>query len=230
MRKYLALDLEISTPIPDGAQDWKQYRPFGVSCVVTKGSDHQYPLMWFQPGFAPRMTSALLLQLGMYLDAMMRQGYIILTFNGCGFDFDVLDEETGRHGFWKMIALSHVDLFFHIFCLKGYSRGLDTLAKGAGLPGKPSGVDGAKAPQMWLDGRYHEVLDYCAGDVEMTLALTKAGEQHGCLVWDARNGGSDSVDLSGGWLTVGEAMQLPEPDTSWMSKPWSRSKFTGWMR
>lgn len=229
MKKYLALDLEISTPIPDGAQDWKQYRPFGVACVVTKGSDHRYPLMWFQPGFGKQMAVTMLMQLALYLDTMIRKGYTVVTFNGCGFDFDVLQEEYPG-GAWHKLAMRHVDLFFHIFCVKGYSRGLDTLARGAGLPGKPSGIDGAKAPQMWLDGRHHEVLDYCAGDVEMTLALTQMGEQHGCLVWDARSGGSDSVDLSDGWLTVEQAMRLPEPDTSWMTNPWKRSKFTGWIR
>ena len=229
MRKYLALDIEISTPIPDGATDWKQYRPFGVSCVVTKGSDHKYPLMWFEPGFGPRMVGMTLMRLALYLDTMLRQGYTLLTFNGAGFDLNVLQEEYPG-GAWHKLAMRHIDLFFHIFCVKGYCRGLDTLSRGAGLSGKPEGVDGAKAPQMWLDGRYHEVLDYCAGDVEMTLALAAAGDTHGCLVWESKRGGTDSVDLSNGWLTVGEALQLPEPDNSWMSNPWKREKFTGWVK
>lgn len=229
MRKYIALDLEISTPIPEGATDWQLYRPFGVACVVTKGSDHQYPLMWFEPGFGLRMTAALFLQLAMYLDGMIRKGYTLLTFNGAGFDFNVLQEEYPG-GAWGKLAPIHVDLFFHIFCAKGYCRGLDTLARGAGLTGKPEGVDGARAPQMWLDGRYHEVLDYCAADVEMTLGLAEAGEGQGCVRWLAKSGKEDGIDLVDGWLTVGQAMRLPEPDNSWMSNPWPRSKFIGWLK
>ena len=35
--------------------------------------------------------------------------------------------------------------------------------------------------------------------------------------------------LGEGWLTVSEALGLPLPDTSWMSDPWPRERFTGWM-
>jgi hypothetical protein len=36
--------------------------------------------------------------------------------------------------------------------------------------------------------------------------------------------------LPGGWLTVEEAEQLPEPNTSWMTDPWVREEFTTWLR
>ena len=28
---------------------------------------------------------------------------------------------------------------------------------------------------------------------------------------------------------VSEALELPEPDTSWLPVPWPRSKFSGWV-
>jgi hypothetical protein len=31
-------------------------------------------------------------------------------------------------------------------------------------------------------------------------------------------------------LTVQQCLQLAEPDTSWMTKPWPRSKFAGWLQ
>jgi hypothetical protein len=38
-----------------------------------------------------------------------------------------------------------------------------------------------------------------------------------------------TMELPEGWLTVSEALGLPLPDTSWMSDPWPRERFTGWM-
>jgi hypothetical protein len=35
--------------------------------------------------------------------------------------------------------------------------------------------------------------------------------------------------LPEGWLSMEAAGRLPEPDTSWMDKPWSRERFTDWM-
>jgi hypothetical protein len=37
------------------------------------------------------------------------------------------------------------------------------------------------------------------------------------------------MPLPRGWLTVREAMRLPLPDTSWMPRPISRRRFTGWL-
>ena len=38
------------------------------------------------------------------------------------------------------------------------------------------------------------------------------------------------MDLRRGWLTVREALRLPEPDTSWMSNPIPRRQFTQWLK
>lgn len=234
-RKYLALDLEIATPIPPGAT-WDDYRPFGIACAATWASDMSVPILWAEGATPPTMFRnsmgpMRLADLVFYLfNAAGAGGYTIVTFNGAGFDFSVLAEESSEHTICKRLARDHVDLFFHIFAAKGYSKGLDTIARGMELQGKPEGVDGAKAPQLWLDGRYHEVLDYCARDCKMTLDIAHLGEQYGNVRWVARNGDLDGVDLPDGWLTVAEAIQLPEPDTSWMTDPWSRDKFVGWMK
>ena len=39
--KYLAFDIEILRPIPDGAGDWKSFRPLGISCAGTLTSDKE---------------------------------------------------------------------------------------------------------------------------------------------------------------------------------------------
>ncbi len=37
------------------------------------------------------------------------------------------------------------------------------------------------------------------------------------------------MPLARGWLTVTDALRLPEPDTSWMSSPLKRRDFMGWI-
>ena len=39
------------------------------------------------------------------------------------------------------------------------------------ISGKMKGFDGAKAPQVWQQGRYSEVGSYCLGDVALTRAV-----------------------------------------------------------
>jgi len=122
-----------------------------------------------------------------------------------------------------------VDMMFHAFCSLGYPIALDKAAQGMGLPGKPPGMSGAKAPQLWAQGRFQEVLDYVAQDVRTALQLAETCEQRGKLQWITRRGTTGTMPLANGWLTVREALRLPEPDTSWMSTPMSRSGFTAWL-
>ena len=82
---------------------------------------------------------------------------------------------------------------------------------------------------LWAEGRREEVLRYVAQDVRTTLDLATACETCGELRWVARSGKVRSMALGEGWLTVSEALGLPLPDTSWMSEPWPRERFTGWM-
>ena len=98
-----------------------------------------------------------------------------------------------------------------------------------GLPGKPEGIDGKIVPGLWARGRRQTVLDYVAQDVRITMNLSQECERCGHMSWIARSGSLRSMPLESGWLTVDEAMRLPEPDTSWMSNPWPRSKFTDWL-
>lgn len=156
------------------------------------------------------------------------EGYMILTFNGLGFDFDILAEESTLFDDCKMLASNHIDMFWHLFCLQGYSPGLGAIAKGVGLAGKTEGMNGALAPEMWQKGQHDKVLEYVAQDVRTTLAVAQWVDAWGSIQWTSKAGKSKSVEV-GQWLTAQEAMALPEPDTSWMTNAWPRSKFTGWM-
>jgi hypothetical protein len=164
-----------------------------------------------------------------YLCKMAADGFTILTWNGLGFDFDVLAEETAAAVLCRDCALSHVDMMFHIVCTLGYPVALDKAAQGMGLPGKPAGMSGVKAPAIWAQGRHKEVLDYVAQDVRMAMQIAEAADKRCKFEWITRKGTKSQMPLPRGWLTVRDALTLPEPDTSWMSNPMKRRDFIAWL-
>lgn len=228
--KYLAFDIEIAQTLPEDETDWKVHRPLGITCAAAASSDGGI-WNWYAKErdgrFGARMSQDLCAMMVNQLIDLSAE-YTILTWNGLGFDFDILGEESGMCGMCRDIALSHIDLMFHFFCSKGYPLGLDATSKGMGLPGKSEGMDGAKAPVLWAQEEYHKVLDYVTQDVKTTLALALLVEEKRYLEWTARSGKTNEW-LCDKWLTVKDARMLTEPDTSWMTNPWPRSKFYGWL-
>ena len=231
-RDYVAFDLEIARIIPDGVDDWDPYRPFGITCAATMGKDG-VPRLWHgstpEGGLADRMSAEEVCELVKFLADQVEAGKTILTWNGAGFDFSVLAEESGMHEDCRRLASRHVDMMFHFFCLKGFAIGLDKAAKGMALKGKMPGIDGALAPRLWQEGKRQEVLQYVAQDVISTMGVCKAVESKKMLQWTTSKGTSQILPFTKGWLLVEEAACLPAPDTTWMRNPWPRSKFTGWM-
>lgn len=222
----------------DHCADWDNFRPLGVSCAATYDSDGNAEL-WHGGsanvhGSLPySMTPGEIDALVHYLARMQESGYQIVTFNGCGFDFKTLAFECGETAdLCRELALSHVDIFFHFFASRGHTVSLKAACAGMCVEGKTKGMDGAKAPEMWSQGRsaQQKVLDYCAQDVRATAALYEAIEQRGRLDWIAKSGNLATWDVPGGLVTVQEAMELPLPDTSWMKgrEPWKRERFYEW--
>ncbi len=238
MDPFVAFDIEIANPFPDGVDDWQPFRPFGISCAATLTTDGQSPegqmTVWHgrtpgstEPG--DRMSRDEVAELIVHLESLAASGHTILTWNGLGFDFDVLAEESGLTARCRDLALDHVDMMFHFFCMQGYALGLDRAAKGMGLAGKLPGMTGALAPRYWAEGRRREVLDYVRQDVRTTLDLALAVQQQRGLAWTDSRGKPQRLRLPSGWLTVRQAMTLPLPDISFMRNPWPRRKFTGWL-
>lgn len=232
MARWIAFDIEISKQIPDDTNDWSTLHPLGISCAATWASDEDKPMVWCgQDGWgsiAPQLSMIELAQLVSYLHYKTMQGYTVVGLNTAGFDFRELAVSSMLHDVCKEIAWSHVDLFFHVFCLKGFSPGLDAMAKGMDLPGKTEGIDGAKAPEMWQRGEYGKVLEYVVQDVRTTLDVAQSVENEGWLYWTSKSGRPQAIKIER-WLSVAEAAELPLPDTSWMDEPWDRSKFMGWL-
>ena len=230
--KYMAFDLEIAKEIPDGG-DWRAHSPLGISCAATLAPEGEALTLWYSLDSddtqASRMNVYDSRTLVGYLSSMAESGYTILTWNGLNFDFPVLAEESGLVSECKELAAHHVDMMFHLFCVKGHYLGLDAAAQGMGMPGKTPGMTGADAPRYWAQGRYTEVLEYLAQDVRTTVDVAQACEKRGALLWTSRAGHPQGIDLPSGWLPVQEALNLPEPETSWMTNPLKRDDFTDWL-
>ena len=230
--KYLAFDLEISKVIPDGVTDFMRFRPLGISCAATLTSDGDL-ILWHGKDSQGSITSQTPVEqlnaLVAYIMERRREGYKIVTWNGLGFDFDILHEETGGNPDCKYLALNQCDMMFHLFCEKGYPLSLDKAARGMGLAGKTPGVDGSQVPMLWQQGQFDMVLEYLSQDVKTTLELASVCESKHHLEWFSNTGKLQRLALPKGWLNVEAALKLPEPDTSWMSNPWLREKFTGWL-
>jgi hypothetical protein len=230
---YLAFDIETAKDVPGEDFNWRPHRPLGISCAATLASDEGEPTLWHgrtaDQSVAPQMNREEVEELGRHLLQKQAEGYRVLTWNGLGFDFDILAEESSSHKLCSQCALDHVDMMFQVFCTLGYPIALDKAAQGMGLPGKPPGMSGVKAPKLWANGQFETVLGYVAQDVRVTLSVALACEQRRELSWITRKGTRSSMPLKGGWICVKEALRLPLPDTSWMSVSIPRRDFTAWL-
>lgn len=230
-RSYLAFDLETTTAFRAEA-NWKTCRPLGVACAVTQASDAKRPVLWHSGSkSAPerQMSRRDLKRLVRHLIAEVRSGYTLISWNGLGFDFDILAEESGMLAECKRLALNHVDMMFQALCQLGYGIRLDSAAKGMRIPTKPSGVTGALIPQMWNDGKSNEVFDYAAHDARIILELGEQCAAKGYLRWITRRRIPRKIRLPSGWLPVNAARELPEPHPSQALRKWGRTNFTGWL-
>jgi len=221
-------DIEIATKLPDGKRDWTIYSP-GVTCAVTM--DHESvlknrdPGVWYGTGkhgvTAAQMSPVEVRNLmDCIIDSAVGQtaSRKIVTWNGLSFDFPVLLKEAGRYGdeiadTWKHIAIAHhIDLMYMVVSKAGHYLALDKALKGAGLEGKTPGVDGALAPEMWKEGKYAEVIEYCVQDVKQTLLLADWVNKNKKIAWTSGAGNLTGVQFPNGLLTVYECMSIRGPD------------------
>lgn len=243
-----AFDLEIATELSGDDRNWLRHGPIGISCaaLMREGVDST-PLVMFDPQGSPhlfdpktkgvtREGASLLVEA---LSDAARRGFTVVTWNGLGFDFQVLALESGLHSECVALAWNSIDMMFQVVCANGHRLKLDTALAGMGLEskihairlsdGREVPISGSEAPRLWQAGEYRAVMEYCAGDVRQTLALARECERRGCLSWTSQRGKPARMNLGNRWLTVHECLALPEPDTAWMRDPVSRASFTSWI-
>jgi hypothetical protein len=233
IRRFLAFDIETAKETVGDDWDWCSQRPLGITCAAALSSDANTSQLWHgvnKDGTPARQMSRQETKgLVQYLVAQLAAGYTLVTWNGLGFDLDILAEESGARSECQALASNHVDLMFHVLCVKGFPVALDRAAMALKIPGKPTGMSGMLAPQLWATGRHQEVLEYVAQDVRITLQVAELCEERRRFAWVTRKRAVSSMALPNGWLTVDQALRLPEPDTSWMSSPIPRTRFSNWL-
>ena len=231
--KLVSFDIEISKVLPDSSGNLFDHSPLGISCAAVAHDDIK-----FWQG-VPNLTKEENQSLVRELMAYAKDGYTFVTWNGCGFDFRLLAEESGMFEECGDLALNHVDLMLLVTFTKGWFLGLDKALQGTNTARKVHELElsngeilheisGVLAPKLWADGEHDAVLTYLRGDVEQTLALAEAVEKTRYIRWTSGRGKSQSVSVPR-LKTVRECFDIPKPDTSWMTNPPQREDFVRWI-
>ena len=112
--------------LSEDIQEWHSHRPLGISCAATLRTDDDQPRLWHGGDRLSRDEATALVR---YLEEQTSQGHTLLTWNGLGFDLDVLAKESGMLVNCRTLAQNHVDMMFHVLCRLGYGVSLDAAAR-----------------------------------------------------------------------------------------------------
>ncbi len=231
--RYVSFDIESAKMLPEGVSDILAYRPLGISCAAAAMSDTGETIVWSgrtaSGGYSGRMSRTEAAAMVGDLIAFTNVGYTLVTWNGTGFDFDILAEESGMHAECASLSVKHIDMLFHAVCVLGHPVSLQKATEGMEIEGKLAAMSGAEAPAAWAAGRYEEVLAYVKQDAIATVQLAQVCEERHEMAWITRVGKKRRMPLENGWLSVEAAGRLPLPDTSWMNDPPRRERFTSWI-
>lgn len=204
-----------------------------LCCAATCLEGEKEPILWCgrtrQRSLASQMAVAEARALVRYLNDQVAAGCTIVTWNGTGFDFAVLAEESEMKARCRALALGHVDMMFHVLCHQGFGVSLNAAARGMRLM-RSERRTGSQIPKMWAAGRHKDVFSHVARDARVTLALAATCRERGFLRWITRWGTGRMLRLPNGWLKVRAAQALPVPIQPFRRSRWSREDLTAWMR
>ena len=234
--KLASFDIELSTAIPDGDFNRDILKNTGVSCAAIALSDKDNIIVYEGD---PELTVLQSQNLVKKLDTLQEEGYGIVTWNGCSFDFQVLAHNAKTFNKCAQLALSHHDLMLYITFQKGWYLALEKALHGANLKGKLKKVNlsddtildnmnGARAPELWSKGEKEAVIEYLKQDVKQQLELAIWISSHNKICWTSNSGKPWSLPIKK-LYTVQECFNFPLPDVSWMDNPPERSQFVDWM-
>lgn len=234
--KLVSFDIEIAKDLPEDFDKWEDFAPLGITCAAVAFSDREEVKCW--SGF-PRFSKEQCVELVHDLQALVKEGYSLLTWNGTGFDFHVLAQESGLFEACGELALNHIDMMLLVTFSKGWYLSLQKALTGANLEGKLKSVtlsdgtklpdmDGSKAPRLWAAGENKAVLEYLKKDVTQSLKLAGVIQRTGSIRWTSTKG-KPQVATVKRLRTVLGCFEIPEPDVSWMTNPPTREQFVSWI-
>lgn len=218
-----SLDLEISSRIDDFTK-WRDHRPLDIS-VVALNLGEEGDGVFYDREYRPlgATTSNLILEI---CHSWLEGGNDIVTHNGFSFDWVVLGDAAGNLPLAKEIAFhpNHTDTCFNMFMKLGHGVGLGTICKETIGRGKIE--KGAMAVELWHQGEYERVIDYCREDAQLALDLfVHLVSVDPTVRWRTRSGfGSPRrATANSRWsptLSIEEALRLPPPNVkSFMRNP-----------
>jgi 3'-5' exonuclease len=114
-----------------------------------------------------------------FVDRLVPQAPLLVTFNGHAFDLPVLRYRAMMHkvsapglavrAYFDRAGSDMVDLCDLLSAGERHARvSLNELARVLGLPGKPDGVDGQAVEGLFANGKHAEIAAYCTSDVVNT--------------------------------------------------------------
>lgn len=224
--KVAFYDIELVDPIPT---NWKEdLDPAGmqarlaISCIgyqTNEGVDIVYKN---EIDVGCPMTAV---QIQSVIDTLIKfqQNGVVVTWNGSGFDNCLLATYARADQDMRAFNRRHIDLMFVAVCVKGYPIGLNAVAKGFAIEGK-SLASGLEACELWNSGQIDKVCEYCRQDVSVLRKIYELVEKHKRVKWISKSDRPMYFPLAR-LYTVGEASNLPLPDTSWMDKAPNREQF-----
>ena len=235
-RKYSSFDIELYDELfPDGNKDapmldLRTLRPStGAYCTGLDNAKFYDDDPYMSKDTAKKLVLDML--------KLYHMGYIPFGWNTLSFDFQLLAHYSGLYEECATLALNGVDAMFLVVAHKGYFLGLDKALVGAGIESKlkfakfndgtTGKISGAQAPLFWRNGEFDAVRSYLEMDVVQPLKLARDIEATGSIRWTASSGKYNTLRTK--MLTVKEALELPVPNTQWMSDPKPRTEYYDWI-
>lgn len=227
----LSFDIEIADEIDlQPGDDLDRHGPFQIACVAAV-SDRGTLQHWYARDAAGVPQRALdargAREVLLHLREAQRRGTWVCAWNGLSFDLRWLGHAADDLPLAREIALELIDPMFQFFVQRGFPVGLASVADGLGIAEKKL-MHGADAPKQWAAGNHQAVLDYVAGDCSITEQVIAAIVAGGRFAWRTKKG-TLSYEPCPKLRRVRELLDAPAPDTSWMSDPLPRAKFTAWL-
>jgi hypothetical protein len=227
----LAFDIEIANVFEAApGEDLERYGPFDISCaaIATDRGDVRH---WFKKdaqGVPQRCIDA---ECASDMLAVLREaqlgGVQVCAWNGLSFDTRWLGWAARDLRLAAEIALDLYDPMFQFVVQRGFPVGLAAVAEGLGIEQRKL-MHGADAPKEWAAGHHQKVLDYVAGDCQITERVVARIVELGEVRWRTKKGGVSSEPMPK-LERVRDLLHRPAPDTSWMSEPIRREKFYEWL-
>ena len=200
------------------------------------------PRAWVGPkleegGWEP-LDAPTIAQLIEYLSAQQMNGCTIVSWDGMQEAFAILSkfcEPPMIRAVCEGVALQHVDMAFQMFCSRGFVAPLRKVLESSGIEDKTHGRATAFAKSAWDKGEVEQrkllgvarEIAYTIGRLYGVVATKKD------LTWFTKSGADaywqpemvyDATAKCERLLLVCEALELPAPDTSWMTIPFKKDR------